>query len=400
MQKTSNSLTKFSILLVSVVTTSAPAINANIPALAKAFPTVPLSQVELLTTIPSFFLMLSILFSSWVAQKLGLKQTVMLGVAITLVAGLTPVFTNSFGLILISRAAFGLGVGLFNSLLVTIISSFYKGQERSKLIGFQSIFEGLGGVLVTFIAGQLMNFGWHASFWAYLITIPALIFFTLFVPKIPTIKPTVKAEDDSPKAPLFNGRLISLLILTFVVVSFYMIMGIKVPTLMVNSGYGTTTSASYVILALSLGSMVGGAIFGKLYEWLKNYVIVLGFSSLAISMALIALSNTTALTILGGFLTGVGFRLYIPWALNIVNMDGKGNPWGTSFILMSYNLAGSLAPYTALLLQSVFKIDQLRNIFWMNTIAYVVIAAIVVSLLAGFKRFHRQVTDEVTQDAD
>jgi Arabinose efflux permease len=395
MQKVSNRLTKFSILLVSVITASAPAINANIPALARAFPTIPLSQVELLTTIPSFFLMLSILFSGWVAQKIGLKQTVMLGVTITAVAGLTPVFTNSFGLILISRAAFGLGVGLFNSLLVTIISSFYGGQERSKLIGFQSIFEGLGGVLVTFIAGQLMNLGWHASFWAYLITIPALVFFMLFVPKIPTVKNNVETEKDLPKVPLFNGRLISLLILTFVVVSLYMIMGIKVPTLMVNSGYGTTTSASYVILALSLGSMTGGAIFGKLYDLVKNYVIVFGFGSLAIAMALIALSNTTALTVIGGFLTGLGFRLYIPWALNIVNMGGKGNPWATSFILMSYNLAGSLAPYTALLLQSVFKIKQLRSIFWMNTIAYLIIAVMVVLLLVGFKRFHRRTLDEV-----
>ncbi|MFC6175743.1 MFS transporter [Companilactobacillus huachuanensis] len=393
MQKTSNSLTKFSILLVSVITASAPAINANIPALAKAFPTVPLSQVELLTTIPSFFLMLSILFSSWVAQRIGLKQTVQLGVAITAIAGLTPVFTNSFDLILVSRAAFGLGVGLFNSLLVTIISSFYEDQERSKLIGFQSIFEGLGGVLVTFIAGQLMNFGWHVSFWAYLITIPALVFFTLFVPKISTTKPVVKTENNLPKTPLFNSRLISLLILTFVVVSFYMIMGIKVPTLIVDSGYGTTTSASYVILDLSLGSMAGGAIFGKLYDWVKNYVIVLGFSSLAISMALIALSNTISVTILGGFLTGLGFRLYIPWALNIVNMGGNGNPWATSLILMSYNLAGSMAPYTALLLQSVLKINQLRNIFWMNTIAYLVITILVVLFLVGFSKFRNRVTD-------
>ena len=38
MQNTKRSLIKLSILLVSVVTASAPAINANIPVLAKAFP--------------------------------------------------------------------------------------------------------------------------------------------------------------------------------------------------------------------------------------------------------------------------------------------------------------------------------------------------------------------------
>lgn len=55
MTKQQQVLTKLSILLVSVITASAPAINANIPVLAKAFPSVSLAQIELLTTIPSFF---------------------------------------------------------------------------------------------------------------------------------------------------------------------------------------------------------------------------------------------------------------------------------------------------------------------------------------------------------
>lgn len=64
MKSKNKSLMKLSILLVSVITASAPAINANIPVLAQAFHNVPLTQVELLTTIPSFFLMLALLISS------------------------------------------------------------------------------------------------------------------------------------------------------------------------------------------------------------------------------------------------------------------------------------------------------------------------------------------------
>ncbi|MFX3616453.1 MAG: MFS transporter [Sporolactobacillus sp.] len=83
---------------------------------------VPLAQIELLTTIPSFFLMIGILLSNWIARKLGLKQTVMLGVAITALAGLSPIVITSFPLLMLSRAAFGFGVGIFNSLLASIIS--------------------------------------------------------------------------------------------------------------------------------------------------------------------------------------------------------------------------------------------------------------------------------------
>lgn len=383
MKNTNHSLTKLAILLVSVITASAPAINANIPVLAKAFPSIPLAQIELLTTIPSFFLMIGILLSNWIARKLGLKQTVMLGVAITVVAGLSPIVITSFPLLMLSRAAFGFGVGIFNSLLVSIISYFFHGQERSQTLGFQSTFEGFGGVLVTLIAGQLVQINWHMSFWAYIITVPALILFALFVPKIPKqekAKPTAQSSAISGKPKTVSSLLVVLLLLTFVVITFYMIMGIKVPTLMVDAGYGTATSASYVILALSLGAMLGGLIFGHVFTMLKNYLLTFAFIIIAVAMMLIAVSTTSWVTILGGFLTGVGVRLFFPWILIAVNANGHGNALGTSLILIAYNLAGSLSPYTALFLQDTLKISNLRGMFWINALVYLILAVIVGAL--------------------
>ena len=57
-KKLEESMLKIALLSVSLLVASAPAINANIPAMSKAFPNVPLSTVELLTTISSMFLIL------------------------------------------------------------------------------------------------------------------------------------------------------------------------------------------------------------------------------------------------------------------------------------------------------------------------------------------------------
>jgi len=373
MTKQQQVLTKLSILLVSVITASAPAINANIPVLAKAFPSVPLAQIELLTTIPSLFLLIAILLSNWVARKIGLKQTVLVGVAITVIAGLAPIMITSFPLLMLSRAAFGFGVGLFNSLLVSIISYFFQGSERSQTLGFQSTFEGLGGVLVTFIAGQLVRFNWHMSFWAYVITVPAFVMFALFVPRIPKAQPQQKTAQQSSHLP---KAIFGYLILTFIVITFYMIMGIKVPTLMVSAGYGTATSASYVILALSLGAILGGLLFGRLFTWLKDRILIVAFTALTLAMVAIAVSNATWLTVIGGFLTGIGARLFFPWVLNAVNLEGSGNTLATSLILIAYNLAGSLSPYTALLLQNSLHIASIQNLFWLNTLVFVILAVV------------------------
>lgn len=46
---------KLSLLSASLLVASAPAINANIPAMATAFPKISLSMIEMLTTIPQCF---------------------------------------------------------------------------------------------------------------------------------------------------------------------------------------------------------------------------------------------------------------------------------------------------------------------------------------------------------
>lgn len=156
-----NKILKFALLSVSLLVGIAPAINANIPAIAAHFDNIPLQLVEMLSTAPSLFLVASVLSSSFIAKKIGYKQTIILGLAIVMISGIVPLFINNFYLILISRAALGFGIGLFNSLTVAMINYFYKDtHDRSKMYGLQTAFEGIGGISITFIAGQLIKISW------------------------------------------------------------------------------------------------------------------------------------------------------------------------------------------------------------------------------------------------
>ena len=140
---------RFALLSASLLVGSAAAINANIPAMAQHFDQVPLSMVEMLTTVPSLFLMISVLTSSLIAKRVGYKQTITIGLGIVMIAGIVPLLIDNFMIILISRAMLGFGVGLFNSLLVSMINYFMmlksvhqcmdynqhlKGQEELRLL--------------------------------------------------------------------------------------------------------------------------------------------------------------------------------------------------------------------------------------------------------------------------
>lgn len=372
---------RFALLSASLLVGSAAAINANIPAMADHFSEVPLSMVEMLTTVPSLFLMISVLTSSLIAKKIGYKQTIVIGLGIVMVAGIVPILIDNFTIILISRAMLGFGVGLFNSLLVSMINYFYDGKERSSMYGLQSAFEGAGGIVITFIAGQLLKINWQAPFIAYVIAIPVFIVYLKFVPKV-KIEDVISAnggnqkKDSNQKSGSFLP-VFGYVALIFVAAMLYMIMGIKVASLMTSAGYGSASDASLVIILLSLGGISAGLLFGKIVKVFDQLATSIGLIILAIAMVILGVSQSLSLTFVGGFLTGFGFKIFMPSLINKINNSNIPNTTlATSLLLVGFNLGVFISPYGSILLQNIIATDALPALFITNAIGFICLAAI------------------------
>ena len=374
-------ISKIALLSVSMLVAVAPASNANIPAMKEAFPQIPLSMVEMITTIPSLFLMISVLTSGFIAKKMGYKQTIMLGLGIVAISGIIPVFIGNFYLVLFSRAALGFGIGLFNSLLIGLISYFFDGNERTTLIGYHEALGGLGGMLITYIAGQLMHVNWQAPFISYAIAIPVFFIFWKVIPKVKTEdilhKNTKQVVVNDGKEGNFSIVFV-FMILIVIGATLNMTMGIKVSSLIVEQGYGSASDASTVIMLLSLGAMISGFLFGKMYKLFKNYIMSVGFTITALAMFIIGISNTSWMTVLGGFLVGFGFRVMMPCLTNIVNSSHLKNPTlATSLLLVAYNLGSAFAPYGSMIILKFSWTSDLRGIFYVDGIGFICLAVIV-----------------------
>lgn len=379
---------KYSLLSASLLVGSAPAINANIPAMASAFDTIPLAMIEMLTTVPSLFLMISVLISSFIAKKIGYKQTTSLGLLIVAVSGILPVFVSNFYLILISRAMLGFGIGLFNSLTVALVNSFYQGKDRAKMYGLQSAFEGAGGIFITFIAGQLLKIGWQAPFLAYAIAIPVCIVFIKFIPKVATandisVDTNVIVKENGFKKD--NIMLISFIALLFVAASLYMTMGIKVSTLITTAGYGNASDASLVIILLSLGAITAGTLFSKIIKIFKQLTPIIGLLILALAMFLIGISNSMIITLAGGFLTGFGFKIFMPYLIDRINNSQiKNTPLATSLLLVGFNLGAFISPYSSIFMQNIALSDSLNSLFMVLSGGFICLAVVILVLNSVF----------------
>ncbi|MDU5337301.1 MFS transporter [Enterococcus sp.] len=377
------SLQKVSILAISFIVVSVGAIGGNIPEIAKSFPEVPMTMIENLVTIPALFIIPSVLLSNTIAKYIGYKKTVLIGLGLVFFAGIMPALIESFPIIFIARCLFGFGIGMFNSLIVGFISYFYSGNERAKLIGFQSAFEGIGGMTITFLVGQLLRFGWQASFWVYALALPMFILFALFVPDVPYEDMINRNQKKAAKTSLTDNEnntsligVIGYIALLFVGVNIYMSTNVKATALMSTLGYGDATDGSTIISVVGIGAMSAGFLFGKTLNVLKKYIVPVSFTLMGSSLLIIGLSNSVFVTAIGAILCGFSFRTFIPYLFNKVNSSPSINAGlSTSLLLVGFNLGSAFSPYGIAIIERLNIFGSIRGVFYTEAIILFVFAA-------------------------
>ncbi|WP_206912115.1 hypothetical protein IGL98_001672 [Enterococcus sp. DIV0840] len=379
-----NKITKLSLLSVSLLVVSGGAIAANIPAIMATYPEINPTLIELITTIPSLFIILTVPFSHVFARKFGYKLSVQLGVGIVLGAGIMPVFVQSFWFIFFSRILFGIGIGLFNPLLFSLAGKLYQGKELSSVIGFQSAFEGIGGMVITFTVGQLLVMNWRSSFFAYLFALPILLLFSWFVPDVSLEEVENRRESGDQKINPSTYGYIALLIL---VVTIYMSVTVKITSLLLEKGFGDATDGSNLIALVGLGAMTAGALFGSIVTITKKWTLPISFFLLGISMFMIALSQNLVSISFAVILCGFSFRTFIPYLFNEVNQDTKRNSEkSTSLLLIGFNIGAACAPISISLLGNILSSKENTTIFIAEGVIMMLLTSITIISIVKKKR--------------
>lgn len=356
-----NQLTKISLLSVSLLVVSAGAIAGNIPAIAQTYPTINRMLVELLTTLPSLFIILTILISPKIGKKIGCKRTVQLGISIVLIAGLIPIFVKSFSILFLSRILFGIGIGLFNPLLYAIASNLYTGSRLATVIGMQSAFEGAGGMLITFLVGQLLIIHWRFSFSVYLFALPILIIFSLFVPETKAIP---LKRNEKPKEKTVDRTFIKYLVLIFLTATVYMSVAVKVTSLLYFKGIGDATDGSNLLALVGFGAMTAGLLFGRTVHFLKKWTISVSFIGMSIAMLLLATAPNMIVASIAVVTCGLSFRTFVPYVINEVNQNSTNAEANTSMLLIFFNVGTAFTPITLSLVQKAFPLLNQSGLFY------------------------------------
>lgn len=335
---------KMGILSISMLLMVAPSIAPAVPLMMQTFSTQSTSAVETLSTIPNLGIILGIFLSSWVALKIGEKKTVMTGLTLALISGFIPALSSNYTVVLTMRFLFGIGIGLFNSLAISLIAQYYTGDELSTMMGFQNAINALGATLLAFAVGFLVTFGWHETFLIYLIIIPIMLIFALVVPDKKQI--SVQADKRPTTKQHVNGAVIGISILTFFIYVFFMVVTVKLSNLLIVTKLGTASQAATILGTFTLVTMLVGLIYGRVYKLLKRHILPLGFLIIALGFLLGGTAQTLTAIIIGVLIIGLGFGLSIPYIYTIVNVKApKGSEnLASALVLVMTNIGVFISP--------------------------------------------------------
>uniref|UniRef100_UPI002412E32A MFS transporter n=1 Tax=Enterococcus lactis TaxID=357441 RepID=UPI002412E32A len=364
-------LQKGAILSISLMLTSSQAINGVIPQMKQSLG-ISQSQSELLGTAPSITVIVFILLSSYFAKRIGMKKTIILGLLLAGIGGIIPVFTATFQTVLISRVILGAGLGVYNSLAVTYISSLYSGNTRATLLGIRNSMEALGQTILIFLAGVLVNINWTASFLVYAIAFPVALLFALKVPEIRDENSDIPENHVKEK---MNPMVFALVLFAILLVMNSIAISVRFASIATEIKGVNFNASNYLALMPILG-ILAGFMFGPINKWIGKGTLYLGIIFFIISNLLIAVSNGNMTFLLTGlFLSSITGSWCFPFIFSNLDKVTTKNTinFATSLIFIGCNIGNFIAPIAMQLAQFLTRSTNLTAPFFVFAGIFIVI---------------------------
>lgn len=306
-------------IIISVLATTMSSAAALIPVLssiAKVFPEYE-HLIHLLVTVPPLMIMIASMAVSPLLKFLTSKNITILGLTLIIISGVSPYFSHSFVLLLLSRVIMGLGLGLITTISSSLPARYFcSGKDRDRATGLQSAFSSLGGVLFSFLSGFVANYFWKGVFLVQLLNLIPLIFVFLYMK--PNFASNIDSElgcenepeNKSGKFFVKEAFLITVLAFTYIVISATFPLNLSMYVDL--KGIGTTSLTGTIASVNAFIGFLIGIMFYRINRGLKTYTLSASLFIVSLSFFIVSNALTPLTFFIGSTLFGIGTSLVYP----------------------------------------------------------------------------------------
>jgi len=379
----SKHLIKTSILLFSLLQLGVMVISPNLASIAQELPNNSITTIQLLATFPDIVIVITSLICgrllSWISQKRLALLSCFLFVVVAIGGYL---FHTDLVVLFLWSTLLGIAIGILMPVAIAMINQEFIGAQKTKLIGLQNTFVGLGAVILLIIGGMSSLIEWYYSYLAYLLILPALIFILFYIKNVRPEKP----ESSIRKKPTY-ALVLYYSIVVFIFFSLYNALPINISMLLVEKGISGNINATILVIALMLGSSLSGVLFNYLLVIFKHNTLKLGFILLLIGSLLIATTHQLYLMVIGMFVAGSSLSVVMAYAtMTISKRENKQVVNGSIAIMLAASDCGGFFTsfYTNIYL-NIYKTTSFSKILLM--ISLITLISLFILIIFDFKEF-------------
>ncbi|WP_405673011.1 MFS transporter [Streptomyces sp. NBC_01530] len=331
--------------------------------------------VPMALTIPALALGLLAPFAGVIVDRLGRKRLLIAATVLYALFGTAPLWLESLGAIVASRALVGIAEAAIMTCCTTLIGDYYSGRVRDRYLALQTMCASASATAFFVIGGAAGSAGWRTPFWIYAVSLLIAPLMAIGLPKPTAAAPAAAAEKGEstattaitgstaapkpshlshPSQPSFPFRQLAGIcgLTVFGAVVFYTV---PVEMSYLLDGLGVTaTSVIGPVTAIASAATVAGAItFAKL-RGAPGPRLPLVFALCAAGFAVMWLADSAPLLIVGAVLNCLGTGLLLPSLLTIAlsRLDFADRGRGTGLWTASFFIGQFMCPLVLIAAES------------------------------------------------
>ncbi|WP_030596685.1 MFS transporter [Streptomyces fulvoviolaceus] len=312
--------------------------------------------VPMALTIPALSLALLAPFAGVIVDRLGRKRLLVIATVLYAILGTAPLWLDSLGAIVASRALVGVAEAAIMTCCTTLIGDYYSGRQRDRYLALQTMCASISATAFFALGGAAGSAGWRTPFWAYAVSLLLAPAMAAFLPKP---RPAARTNEPSPAAPEPAKRpfpwrpLAGTCALTvFGAILFYTVQ-VEMAFLLDDMGVTEPGKIGLAIAASSVATVIGAGVFTKTGRspaaWLPTV-----FALCALGFAVIWLAPNPVVLTIGAVINCFGGGIMLPSLLTLAmsKLEYADRGRGTGLWTGSFFIGQFICPLVVLALTS------------------------------------------------
>lgn len=291
---------------------------------------------KMILTIPALFIIpTSYSVGRW-SGGISKKKLALAGVALYTISGCSAVFAPDIYALLVSRAFLGISVGIIMPVAASLIADFFSGEDRLRMLGYNSACANMGGIIATFSSGLLAAIDWRYSFMVYAAGIPIFIIGLFFIKEPPS---TAAHDKKAPRKKLPLETYFIAAPAFFVFLGFYSI-PTNIAVYLVSHGLGGPEHAGYA-LALATGTaMLMGLQAVRVRRFMGRFFVPSIIFSMLVTHILLGFTFSATAVNIAMIANGYTLSMSIPYIIMKATESSNGHNVGATSLITSLVFMG------------------------------------------------------------